>query len=195
MIPRADPATISAAMTSGALFVRYSLTGFLRLWMARQSCELTVLADRVLADRCSSPAPAATARNPRGGPAGELGARPDGVHARAQRLRVHPGTHEWSSEAGYYLPAAQRRRRPGQVHVLVAHLAGDRHRAGRGLVTEVAGDEGFHLIQQAQHLGQGRIPGRGIVPVPVQRGLQARGSQLAHPGLRCHDGGPCGLPP
>ena len=33
-------------------------------------------------------------------------------------------------------PAAQRRRRPGAVHVLVAHLAGDRHRCGRGLVTD-----------------------------------------------------------
>src|SRR6266851_4253292 len=49
-------------------------------------------------------------------------------------------------------PAAQRRRRPGQVCVLVTDLAGHRHRLGRGLVTELAGGEGFHLVQPAQHL-------------------------------------------
>jgi hypothetical protein len=31
-----------------ALFLRYSLTGFLRFWMARQSYDLTLLADRLL---------------------------------------------------------------------------------------------------------------------------------------------------
>jgi hypothetical protein len=41
-------------------------------------------------------------------------------------------------------------------------------RGAQGGVVQ-AGDEGFHLIQQAQHFGQGRIPGRGIIPVPVQR--------------------------
>ena len=39
---------VTASVTGGALFVRYSLTGFLRFWMARQSYELTVLADRLL---------------------------------------------------------------------------------------------------------------------------------------------------
>jgi hypothetical protein len=38
---------VTASVTGGALFVRYSLTGFLRFWMARQSYELTVLADRL----------------------------------------------------------------------------------------------------------------------------------------------------
>jgi hypothetical protein len=33
--------------TTSALFLRYSLTGFLRFWMARQSHELAVLADRL----------------------------------------------------------------------------------------------------------------------------------------------------
>jgi hypothetical protein len=49
-----DAVTIGlGAITSGvvgsALFLRYSLTGFLRFWMARQSYELTVLADRLAA--------------------------------------------------------------------------------------------------------------------------------------------------
>ncbi|HEX3923851.1 MAG TPA: hypothetical protein VHY31_16315 [Streptosporangiaceae bacterium] len=46
---------VTASVTGGALFVRYSLTGFLRFWMARQSYELTVLADRLLADRLLQP--------------------------------------------------------------------------------------------------------------------------------------------
>jgi hypothetical protein len=46
---------VTASVTGGALFVRYSLTGFLRFWMARQSYELTVLADRLLADRLLEP--------------------------------------------------------------------------------------------------------------------------------------------
>ena len=92
-------------------------------------------------------------------------------------------------------PAAQRRRRAGQVHVLVADLPGGRHRRGRGLVAGLPGDERVHLVQQAQHLGQGLIPGGRVVPVRIQRRLQAGGGQLRHPGLRRHDGGPCGLPP
>jgi len=35
-------------VVGAALFLRYSLTGFLRFWMARQSHDLTVLADRLL---------------------------------------------------------------------------------------------------------------------------------------------------
>ncbi|SEG85006.1 hypothetical protein SAMN04489712_117111 [Thermomonospora echinospora] len=39
---------VSAAVVGSALFLRYSLTGFLRFWMARQSYDLTQLADRLL---------------------------------------------------------------------------------------------------------------------------------------------------
>ncbi|GAA4994544.1 hypothetical protein GCM10023205_79180 [Yinghuangia aomiensis] len=39
---------IAAAVVGSALFLRYSLTAFLRFWMARQSFDLTVLADRLL---------------------------------------------------------------------------------------------------------------------------------------------------
>ncbi|XVQ14859.1 hypothetical protein ACQP1W_20665 [Spirillospora sp. CA-255316] len=39
---------VSGSVVGAALFVRYSLTGFLRFWMARQSYDLTVLADRLL---------------------------------------------------------------------------------------------------------------------------------------------------
>ena len=34
-------------IAGSALFLRYSLTGFLRFWMARQSHELALLADRL----------------------------------------------------------------------------------------------------------------------------------------------------
>lgn len=40
---------VTAAVVGAALFLRYSLTGFLRFWMARQSYDLTQLADRLLA--------------------------------------------------------------------------------------------------------------------------------------------------
>jgi hypothetical protein len=35
------------SIVGSALFLRYSLTGFLRFWMARQSYDLSLLADRV----------------------------------------------------------------------------------------------------------------------------------------------------
>lgn len=35
------------ALVGSAIFLRYSLTGFLRFWMARQSFELNILAERV----------------------------------------------------------------------------------------------------------------------------------------------------
>ncbi|XES00137.1 hypothetical protein HEP87_58420 [Streptomyces sp. S1D4-11] len=35
-------------MVGSALFLRYSLTGFLRFWMARQSYDINLLADRLL---------------------------------------------------------------------------------------------------------------------------------------------------
>ncbi|MCQ9179666.1 hypothetical protein KMT30_11610 [Streptomyces sp. IBSBF 2953] len=44
---------IAAAVVGGALFLRYSLTGFLRFWLARQSYDL----DR-LGERLTPPAPA-----------------------------------------------------------------------------------------------------------------------------------------
>lgn len=37
---------VTVTITGSALFLRYSLTGFLRFWMARQSHELALLADR-----------------------------------------------------------------------------------------------------------------------------------------------------
>jgi hypothetical protein len=39
---------VAAAIVGSAVFLRYSLTGFLRFWMARQSYDLSVFADRVL---------------------------------------------------------------------------------------------------------------------------------------------------
>lgn len=41
-------AGVCVGVAGAALFLRYSLTGFLRFWMARQSHDLTVLADRLL---------------------------------------------------------------------------------------------------------------------------------------------------
>jgi hypothetical protein len=38
---------VTLAVTGSAVFLRYSLTGFLRFWMARQSFELNILAERV----------------------------------------------------------------------------------------------------------------------------------------------------
>ncbi|WP_106400104.1 hypothetical protein [Actinocorallia populi] len=40
-------AGVCASVVGSALFLRYSLTGFLRFWMARQSYDLSVLADRL----------------------------------------------------------------------------------------------------------------------------------------------------
>ncbi len=41
---------VTVAVTGAAIFLRYSLTGFLRFWMARQSFELNVLAERAFSD-------------------------------------------------------------------------------------------------------------------------------------------------
>ncbi len=38
---------VTVSIVGAALFLRYSLTGFLRFWMARQSYDLSLLADRV----------------------------------------------------------------------------------------------------------------------------------------------------
>src|SRR5215469_5444279 len=40
---------VTLAVTGSAIFLRYSLTGFLRFWLARQSFELNLLAERGLA--------------------------------------------------------------------------------------------------------------------------------------------------
>jgi hypothetical protein len=39
---------VTVSVVGSALFVRYSLTSFLRFWMARQSHDLSLLADRLL---------------------------------------------------------------------------------------------------------------------------------------------------
>ncbi len=39
---------VTTSVVGSALFLRYSLTGFLRFWMARQSYDLSLLADRLL---------------------------------------------------------------------------------------------------------------------------------------------------
>jgi hypothetical protein len=40
---------VTLSIVGSAIFLRYSLTGFLRFWMARQSFELNLLAERVFA--------------------------------------------------------------------------------------------------------------------------------------------------
>ncbi|MFZ2174744.1 MAG: hypothetical protein WAW17_12055 [Rhodococcus sp. (in: high G+C Gram-positive bacteria)] len=45
---------ISAAVVGGAVFLRYSLTSFLRFWLARQSFDLALFADRVVDKGVSS---------------------------------------------------------------------------------------------------------------------------------------------
>ena len=39
---------VTLSVVGGAIFLRYSLTGFLRFWLARQSFELNLLAERTL---------------------------------------------------------------------------------------------------------------------------------------------------
>jgi hypothetical protein len=68
---------IAAAVVGGALFLRYSLTGFLRFWLARQSYDLDRLGERLatpapVAGTVNTPAPEGEPRNgvvPRTGPA------------------------------------------------------------------------------------------------------------------------------
>jgi hypothetical protein len=47
---------VTVSIIGAALFLRYSLTGFLRFWMARQSYDLAMLADR-LESRNAPPRP------------------------------------------------------------------------------------------------------------------------------------------
>ena len=55
---------VTVSVVGAALFVRYSLTGFLRFWMARQSYDLTLLGDRLL-DSGAAGDLAGTDHNPR----------------------------------------------------------------------------------------------------------------------------------
>ncbi|MDT3445425.1 MULTISPECIES: hypothetical protein [unclassified Pseudofrankia] len=41
-------AGVTSAVIGSGIFLRYSLTGFLRFWLARQSYDLALLADRLL---------------------------------------------------------------------------------------------------------------------------------------------------
>ena len=52
---------VTVSVVGAAIFLRYSLTGFLRFWMARQSFELNVLAERAF--------PAPLVQKPDGRPA------------------------------------------------------------------------------------------------------------------------------
>ncbi|MGW7547066.1 hypothetical protein ACWGKQ_39100 [Streptomyces sp. NPDC054770] len=59
---------ITAAVVGGALFLRYSLTDFLRFWLARQSYDLDRLGERLsdpadAARTVNSPAPEGEPRN------------------------------------------------------------------------------------------------------------------------------------
>jgi hypothetical protein len=46
---------VTLAVAGAAVFLRYSLTGFLRFWMARQSFEMNMLAERVFAGSLLTP--------------------------------------------------------------------------------------------------------------------------------------------
>ncbi|MFI6377183.1 hypothetical protein [Streptomyces sp. NPDC050546] len=62
---------VTAAVVGGALFLRYSLTGFLRFWLARQSYDLDRLGD-MLTPAAPAPAPQGEPRHavtPHPGPA------------------------------------------------------------------------------------------------------------------------------
>ncbi|MER5787499.1 hypothetical protein [Streptomyces sp. NPDC001980] len=59
---------VTAAVVGGALFLRYSLTDFLRFWLARQSYDLDRLGERLsdpadAAKTVNSPAPEGEPRN------------------------------------------------------------------------------------------------------------------------------------
>ena len=42
---------VTASVVGAALFIRYSLTSFLRFWLARQSFDLAMLGDRLTGER------------------------------------------------------------------------------------------------------------------------------------------------
>jgi hypothetical protein len=55
---------VTLAVTGSAIFLRYSLTGFLRFWMARQSFELNILAERVFTGALLDTANGASPKEP-----------------------------------------------------------------------------------------------------------------------------------
>ncbi|MET9388664.1 hypothetical protein ABZY09_48920 [Streptomyces sp. NPDC002928] len=44
---------VVCAVVGGVVYLRYSLTGFLRFWLARQSYDLSVLGDRLTEERAA----------------------------------------------------------------------------------------------------------------------------------------------
>lgn len=62
---------IAAAVVGAALFLRYSLTGFLRFWLARQSYDLELLGERLTTTPPTTSLPEGDPRNgvPRTDPA------------------------------------------------------------------------------------------------------------------------------
>jgi hypothetical protein len=84
----------------------------------------------------------------------------------------------------------------GELQVLLTDLAGRRHRRRRcWRRLGVGGHQHRHLLQRGQHHLKGMLAGGRVVPVDVQRRLQAGGGQ--HPGA-CLFGqrrGPLGQPP
>ncbi|GCB52646.1 hypothetical protein [Streptomyces sp. NL15-2K] len=57
---------VVCAVVGGVLYLRYSLTGFLRFWLARQAYDLSALGDRLTADPTATVLPA-TEGEPRNG--------------------------------------------------------------------------------------------------------------------------------
>ena len=46
---------VTLSVVGSALFIRYSLTAFLRFWLARQSFDLAMLGDRLTGERTDAP--------------------------------------------------------------------------------------------------------------------------------------------
>jgi hypothetical protein len=51
---------VTLSVVGAALFLRYSLTAFLRFWLARQSFDLAVLGDRLAGDHLNGDRPEAS---------------------------------------------------------------------------------------------------------------------------------------
>ncbi|MEV7015934.1 hypothetical protein [Streptomyces sp. NPDC093991] len=54
---------VAAAVVGAALFLRYSLTGFLRFWLARRSYDLELLGERLTSMPPTTPLPEGDPRN------------------------------------------------------------------------------------------------------------------------------------
>ncbi|KPM53985.1 hypothetical protein CcI49_03850 [Frankia sp. CcI49] len=76
---------VTAAVAGAALFLRYSLTGFLRFWMARQSFDLAVLGDRIIDPAAATPAVAPAAAPQAAAPAASAPAAPAPVAAAGDK--------------------------------------------------------------------------------------------------------------